>query len=446
MVRFRSLLALALIAPGCSQIAGIGDKFAAGEPNDAGDTVDAVDALEPCECVGSTLSCPGGETLCAATCLDQPDPHCALLIPSNAVDRALLAQVSTKITFGAATVIDTSTGAITGGITRAAGTGVESGIGYSQLGTLGVFVFDELEISAAVTVRVIGTRPAVLLVGKTVRVTGIIDASGNQTARTQAGPGGGTGAQGATVAGGCAPGGAGKSAGTLSDSGGGGGGGAAAGGSGGQSGTAQVGAGGTACIPLTLEPLVGGSGGGIGAGGDAVAARGGGGGGALQISSLEQIIITGTIDIGGAGGEAGQGDTNTADGTNAGAGGGGGGGGALLLEAPVVTVNAGAVLAANGGGGGGAGNDQTDGTSGQDGQRSATVALGGQSAISQASDGGDGGANTTAAKSAANSSTASYNAGGGGGAVGRIFVRAHASPALGGTISPPASVGTFRMD
>ncbi len=423
------------------------DIDASETPHDdaAVDTV-SIDAWEDCFCSGTTLSCPSADTTCAADCLETPAPHCAQLIPSNAVDRTLLSQVSTKITFGAATVSDSGNGSMTGGTTRAAGTGVNGGIGYTQVGALGIFTFDDFEIPTGVTLRVIGTKPVVFLVRKTVRITGILDASGNQTSINQPGPGGGAGAVGTTVAGGCGAGGPGESQGTLSDSGGGGGGGGAAGGKGGNSGTANGGTAGAACIPVNLSPLTGGSGGGVGAKGDTTAARGGGGGGAVQISALESIVVTGTIDVGGGGGEAGQGDPTTGDGTNAGGGGGGGSGGGLLLEAPIIQIMSGSVLAANGGGGGGAGDGSTDGMSGAPGQRGATVAKGGTAAVNNASDGGDGGYSTASAKAAAASSSASYNGGGGGGGVGRIYIRAKGSPTLSGTISPPPGTGTISAD
>jgi hypothetical protein len=409
------------------------------------DTV-SIDAWEDCLCNGTTLSCPSGDTACAASCLDSPAPHCAQLIPSNTVDRSLLSQVSTKITFSGAPVIDSGTGAITGGSTRAAGTGVNAGIGYTQVGALGIFTFDDFEIPTGITVRVIGTKPVVFLIRKTARITGTLDASGNQSSINQAGPGGGSGAVGTTVAGGCGAGGPGESQGTLSDSGGGGGGGGAAGGKGGDSGSANGGTAGASCIPLTLEPLTGGSGGGVGAKGDTTAARGGGGGGAVQISALESIIVTGTIDVGGGGGEAGQGDSTTGDGTNAGGGGGGGSGGGLLLEAPINQLIAGSILAANAGAGGGAGDGTSDGMSGASGVRGATVAKGGTAAVNQASDGGDGGFATTSAKASGASSSSAYNGGGGGGAVGRIFIRAKGSPTLSGTVSPPPGTGSITAD
>jgi hypothetical protein len=451
------LLAYLLLLGGCDQVFRL-DQVT---PRDALDEVDSdadsdldasidapvdtPDAWTDCFCSGAALMCPQANETCAATCLATPDPHCSQLIPSNTIDRALVAQVSTKITVSAATAIDAGTGAITGGVTRASGTGLKSGIYYAQVGNLGVFVFDELEVTTGITLRVFGSRPAVFLVAKTVRVTGIIDVSGDQGTISEPGAGGGKGGVGAAVAAGCGPGGAGTKSGTeFSDSGGGGGGGGALGGRGGKADAENGGTGGAACIPLTLEPLVGGSGGGVGAQGTANEAEGGGGGGALQISSLEQIIIAGTIDVGGSGGQGGRGDTS---GTvkNAGGGGGGGSGGALLLEAPVVTVNTGAVLAANGGAGGGAGDSDLNGTTGADGNRSSAVATGGAPA-GTATKGGNGGAGTTPAQQGTDTTNNTTNTGGGGGGVGRIFIRAHTTPTLSGTVSPPATTGAFRAD
>jgi hypothetical protein len=439
------VLALGFVACGYDQPARIGR----GDVNDAGDPdafVLVPDARTDCLCSGTTLDCPEADFTCAATCVATPAPHCSQLQPSNTVDRTLLSQVSTKITVSAATAIDSGTGAISGGITRAAGTGVTAGILYAQVGNLGVFVFDELTIDAGITLRVFGSRPAVFLVGKTVLVNGIIDASGDQGTIYQAGAGGGTGGTGSTVAGGCGPGGAGNKSGTeLSDSGGGGGGGGASGARGGKAAAQAGGTAGAPCIPLTLEPLVGGSGGGQGGIGTSPRrAYGGGGGGALQISSLEGITISGTIDVGGAGGEGGQGDTA---GTvkNAGGGAGGGSGGALLLEAPVVIVNTGAVLSANGGAGGGAADSASTGTTGDDAKRSASVAVGGPAA-GAGTDGGNGGAGATAAQNGADTNDNTTNTGGGGGGVGKIFIRAYTTPTLSGTVSPIATTGAFRAD
>src|SRR6185436_16699431 len=175
---------------------------------------------------------PDGGAACA--CADAPAPHCAAIAPSNGVDRGRVADVSAPIALEGAITIDTSTGAITGGFTRAAGTGVIAGIEYLQQGALGVFVFHALDVRGTVTLA--GTRPAVFLVGTTVAIGGTIDGSAHAgAARATPGPGGGAGAALPAMAGGCGAGGRAASAAPYSDAGGGGGGGGDAGGMGGAS-------------------------------------------------------------------------------------------------------------------------------------------------------------------------------------------------------------------
>lgn len=108
------------------------------------------------------------------------------------------------------------------------------------------------------------------------------------------------------------------------------------------------------CGAPTLVPLEGGSGGAGGArpgtftsmtpGLAPVIPSGGGGGGAVQVSAAVSITLgpTGVITAPGEGGSA----SVSAGGAS------GGAGGAILLEAPVVTLSPGSVLAANGGAGG----------------------------------------------------------------------------------------------
>lgn len=396
------------------------------------------DADLTCSCAGDKLVCGGGETACAASCIAGPIAHCGLVVPRNDVTRDSLADVSDAISLGGTITINTDDGAITGGFTRAAGTGVIAGIDFQLQGTLSVFTVAKLTVSG--DVRVIGTRPVVFLVGSTVSIGGTLDLSANPMGdRSIPGPGGGRGQRFNMTGGGCGPGLAGSSM-TPSDGGGGGGGAGAAGGSGGDSGSAAGGMGGSACLSAQLEPLVGGSAGGGGSPGSAVApSRGGGGGGALQITALERITIGGAILLNGGGGEGGVGGATS----NGGGGGGGGAGGALLLEAPSVSVT-GSVIA-NGGGGGGGAEATTSGFPGADGRADATPAAGGAPATTGPSAGGAGGAGAIAAQSAADTA-ADFNAGGGGGGVGRILIRSFTSPSLPGTESPAVSTAAIVLE
>jgi hypothetical protein len=110
----------------------------------------------------------------------------------------------------------------------------------------------------------------------------------------------------------------------------------------------------------------------------------------------------------------------------------------IFLEAPQVDVQAGAILAANGGGAGSAGfstiSGGAPGTAGKDGALNDVPALGGPSVdAANSGAGGKGAAGSTAAESGVKST---YGGGGGGGA-GRIWLRTRGTPAtLNGVISP----------
>ena len=158
-------------------------------------------------------------------------------------------------------------------------------------------------------------------------------------------------------------------------------------------------------------------------------------GGALQLVSKTRIAFG---DGGGinAGGNAGSDN-----------GSGGGAGGGIVLEAPVVVLSSGGVLAANGGGGG-CGNTGTVTASAEAGRPDDQRATGCQTDGS-AGDGGRGGAGSTANGSVGETiSGCGVVAGSGGGAVGRIRVSNAAgdfAPADGAIVSPPATsspVGT----
>lgn len=410
-----------------------------------GATVAASLMLTACTpgCSGDVLTtCTGPATSCALGCSSDGDARCIAPRPSNGVDPVAAEALRGTTTISAETTFDVDTGAITGGITRAAGAGNIDGIGYVQLppfaaggAPLGVFVFHSVTVDAGARVRFTGGRAVVWLVGDVARIAGTMDVSAGQGAPSTPGPGGGAGGSATGLAQGCGAGGPGTGdAQDREDSGGAGGSAGAAGGAGGLSGTSPGGAPHVACLSASLEPLQGGSGGGTGSPGmDTAAARGGGGGGALQISALGMLEVTGTIHAGGAGGEGGV--TGAA---SVSAAGGGGSGGAILLEAPTLIVAQGAILAANGGGGGGGAGFATGpraGQSGGAGMTSPTAAPGGMG-FAVGTSGGNGGARGVAAQNGQGSSTPG-NSGGGGGGVGAIVLRARIAR-VAGTITPAA--------
>ncbi len=401
-----------------------------------GETVDTLLELTACapKCVGNTLMSCGEPVSCALGCSENGDPHCVSGALSNGVDPSLADNVTETININEDADFHTDTGEISGsGAPRAAGEGVKAGIGYYRQPSVGggpplaIFVFHTLTIGSERTIRFVGSRVPVLLVRTTATITGTIDVSaGPMLRQREPGIGGGTGGVAGTMATGCGAGGPGDSTGAQSGGGGGGGGGAA-GGRGGSLASLN-GSAGMACVNARLEPLVGGSGGGAGGFVASGSGGGGGGGGALQLSALGDILITGTINAGGAGGEPGQRSS-----PNAGGGGGGGGGGGILLESPTVLTVLGSFVTANGGGGGGGGGELREPTAGQNGQASLVRALGGDGsevissggvggAVLPAGDGGDG-----------------NEGGGGGGAAGYIVIRSNDVTTM-GVISPRPSI------
>ena len=289
----------------------------------------------------------------------------------------------------------------------------------------------DVQIAAGATVRIVGSRPLVIL-ARRITVDGTLDASADLDT-----PGGG----GYGPAMGTGAGGAGTHNGIDHDSGGGGGGFGTAAGAGGAAGTmagcasgatATAGLAGIAVGSDVLAVLEGGSGGASGAMGTCTTSNGGAGGGAVQLSAYETLTITGVIAAGGGGGLGGV-FCNTND---AGAGSGGGAGGAIYLDAPMVMH--GGLLAANGGGGGGGGcGPGGSGTPGGNGSADMTAAAGGQIGGSCGAPGGAGAVGGTAPEPGVDN-LCDGNGGGGGGAVGRIV--AHAQMVLGSGASTPALV------
>jgi len=367
---------------------------------------------------------------------------CPLLEPSNGIDPALSDETTLAIVVTSTTSFDADSGAISGGLIRGPGEGLDAGIGFYLVGNLGVFVFRELTVAAGAEVRFTSSmRPVAFLVATDVTVDGVLDGSAgcDGSDRRCGGPGGGTGGSFSTPATGCGPGAAGqRNTSTTRDGGGGGGGGGTAGADGGNGTPTLGGVGGAGCISASLVPLIGGSGAGAGGRGGApdTFGTGGGGGGGLQLTA-DVIRVTGTIAMNGEGGDGGGGLLG-----NAGAGGGGGAGGGILLEGRVVTFSSTAILVANGGGGGGASRDAQRGAAGERGRRSLDPALGGAAAVAANGDGGSGAARGLDAFKGGDGST---NGGGGGGGAGAIHVRAAGSVVEPGVVSPAWTAVTIGL-
>ncbi|HUQ02493.1 MAG TPA: hypothetical protein VM261_08360 [Kofleriaceae bacterium] len=395
-----------------------------------------VDAMCTSVCVDSATlrECVNGEPMamtCAHGCSDATAPHCRVLVPSNEplVTTALLTGVTASIdtgTMSAPWQLDADTGQLVsslGTTVRAAGTGVQAGIGYAQDANVGVFTFRRFEIKPGTEIRVTGTRALVIFAGEDLIVSGRLIVSSVGGVNSTRGPGGGRGGSSSGAATGCGPGTLGGTA-ANNDSGGGGGGAATAGGRGGGSDAGVSPLGGVACGTAELVPLLGGSGG--GRGGGAAGGVGGGGGGAVQLVALGSLTITGVIQAGGRGGGSGATDD---------AGGGGGAGGGILVEAPVVNITS-AGLYANGGAGG------APGVNGEDGRESAQQASCGSSPGWPSCDGGLGGAGVQPPTNGSNNCGNPLGTAGGGGSSGRIRINAGTLNNVGAVISPAATMGS----
>lgn len=147
-----------------------------------------------------------------------------------------------------------------------------------------LLVAGDVTVPAGSTVRVIGTRPLVI-VATAIQIDGVIDAGARGATP---GPGGGASGQGAGAGSSTQ-----KPAADVCDPGAGGGGFAQAGASGGsESCTGDAGAGGVVYGDDMLVTLVAGSGGGRGSGGDCASSAGGGGGGAIQLTAFRLLSVT----------------------------------------------------------------------------------------------------------------------------------------------------------
>lgn len=391
-----------------------------------------------------TLVCdPSG-----ARCID-PGPSRVRLVPSNGIDPAWFAEAQVELAASQDLLIDTDQGTIVtengklplADVVYHQVAPVDCGGGW-MVG-IGVFSFLQIQIPDGIRVRVVGSRALALIAPGPIKIEGLIDLRGGSAECADlrcAGPGGFAGnwaGMPAPRGEGPGSGGAGYGVNGPGDEAGGGGGGACGqGGKGGDSGaTYPGGSAGKGYQAPTLVPLCGGSGGGAGGRGASTGdpgQRGGGGGGAIQIVSQTSVTISSSastpsgIQAGGSGGEGDRG-VNFNDG-----GGGGGGGGAILIEAPLVSVGTGAVLAANGGGGAGGFNNGVICTDGLPAALSIQPAAGGSGLHA----GGAGGAGSTANGADATGPITDGGAGGGGGA-GRIRLNSRdGTVSISGELSP----------
>lgn len=353
-----------------------------------------------------------------------------MLVVSH-LDPAATTAGSTNLVLADATTIDTTAQSISGQVLAVGVFTLETQPGGGP--QLAVLRVGSLTVPSASTVRVIGSRPLLVIAQTDITISGILNGGARQG---EPGPGGS--AQSTARAG---QGTAGANDGNIGDSGGAGGGYGTVGGTGGAAGNNNMSlsvprtAGGPAYGDAVLTMLAGGGGGGVGS---PCTQLGGAGGGAIQLSSYGAVHIAGVVTVGGGGGARGTICANTG-----GSAGGGGSGGAIFVEAPRVEVSG--TLAANGGSGG-AGSDSPanlQGTAGTDGRLTAEAAPGAPTvgATNVGAKGGDGGWRD--APPTTGDDTLYGNGGGGGGAVGRIVLRAASLADTGSVASPMRTALTF---
>lgn len=383
-------------------------------------TDNGVEVLQTCEAAGENPII----SECTWGCIGDGGAHCGVVQPlgGGVLPEDLLptkGQLLEAITIDANTDFNTDTGEITGGFTRPSGTGEINGIEWIERNGVGIFRMRSLTINGEINPR--GDNAVALVALETITVNEKIDLI---HCTDNVNPGGFDG--GSVQGAGAGPGGGGASTGGDDNcSGGGGGGHAGGGGQGGAGNNVPRSAGGDIVDDAAIATLRGGSGGGGGRGG-----TGGQGGGAVQLAANGAITFTddGEINAGGCGGQAGQNNKSGA---------GGGAGGTIVLEAPVLSFTAGAVLAVNGGGGGGGDAMSTNGGDGP-------TSLNAGTAGSGANQGGNGGKGASNITFNGDDGDGSKNGGGGGGGIGRIVMRTRTGMATttGVVISPALGSGS----
>ena len=239
-----------------------------------------------------------------------------------------------------------------------------------------VFVVQSLSIAAGSSLRVLGTRPAVIIVNGSANIAGTLSVTPDEVTYPGVSGAGGDYACGLSQGGNAAV--------SGSNSGGGGGGGfGTAGGLGGYGSDANGSAGGVAGATrgnASLVPLLGGCSGGHAAAGSRVGLAGG----ALQLSA------TGTITVGAGGSIAANGGAGPLGASGEAGGSGGGSGGAILLQAPSLSYSASQLSARGGAGGQGVGTSSVAGGTGAA-DASSAGSVGQNSGITAGGGGGGGG-------------------------------------------------------
>lgn len=347
---------------------------------------------------------PAGSETCQLGCSDTIAPHCEYLQPKylpNICDEV----ASDDITFSSAGSFDTALdNNCTGGVVPQTG-GPEICVVRART----------ITISEAATLNVSGSRALALVADESLLVAGMLDVSANSF---NDGPAGGFI----------------KSGGVCAMSNGGGGAGFQTAGAHGGNGTNDGGAtngGMMAMDPALLAALIGGS-----RGADSFPAPGGAGGAATLISCRGTVSVTGTIDAGGGGGSGGALFLGVPTGGSA-----GGSGGNVVLQGANVSVT-GNLFANGGAGGAGKPTTQANGTSGEDGRRSTSAAMGGLTGISGNGAGGNGGASGVTPKTGKRFTEAGAGAGGGGGSVG--FLQTYTPAGIQPTLTPALTSPDLR--
>ena len=365
--------------------------------------------LESCDAEGLPLA----DETCQLSCVAAPTAHCAYLSPRYLPDICDAAAAMPSLTINASATIDTALD------TNCTGTVVPQTGGPP----ICVLRYGTINVMSGRTLTLTGSRVAALVSDGDLTVAGIIDASANGLTH---GPGGGTLTSGAL---------------SNSTTGAGGAGYATAGGAGGNQTVAGGAAnGGAAFDPLSGTVMVGGARGarptiGLGVSG------GGGGGALLLVSCRGNVVVSGTLDLGGGGANPGFDQIIGAQLSLIGGGGGGTGGYGVIQGLGVQVTGS---VFANGGGGGGGGASDTSGTVGGDGPRSASSASGGNGAVVGGSSGGSGGigGRQGGGPGVGNPPVSQGSPGGGGGAMGRF--QSYTPTGVTPTLTPASSSPNFQ--
>lgn len=341
---------------------------------------------------------------CDQACISDPTPHCSYISPQylpNVCDTE--ATEPAREILGQVTIDTTQAANCNGGL-------VTQGVGRP----ICVLRYKEATVKSGATLSVVGMNPIAIVTDGALRVTGVVDASAPAHSRA-GGPGaaGGNGGQAASNKGG---GGAGFAT------------------SGAAGGGANTGTGGSGGISNAQDGLFGGNNG-SSSGLSDVYVGGGGGGAVALISCQGQVLVDGSVNAGGAGGQGGHIHTGLTSSFAVG-GGGGGSGGTIVLQGLNVVVSG--TLNANGGGGGcGKPSAGAVGVDGSDGKSSIAP----PAACTPSSNEGAGGSGGAAALAPQPGGGATVGTpGGGGGSVGfiRTFTPSTVIPSVNPTRVSPA--------